>query len=149
MPSDRRLTEAILKTIARGDHRSPLFWWMVESHDAIIEAASGRRIHWRGFCAEASRLGLTDTRGKPPTERNARETWRQARLAVAKASQAERSAPTVRSPPSRISPNWRPALASPPQVTNPGSGAEAPYDAEAQMARLYRVIGERGGRKQQ
>jgi hypothetical protein len=82
MKHDRRQARAILHTIARSDARSPLFWWMVEHHDEIIAAAAGQRIQWTRFCAEAARIGLTDTRGQPATERNARETWRQARRMV-------------------------------------------------------------------
>jgi hypothetical protein len=85
MTNGRRQTKAILKAIARGEDRSSLFWWMVEHHDEILAAAEGRRIQWGTFCAEATRLGLTDTKGKPPTTRNARETWRQARRAVEEA----------------------------------------------------------------
>ena len=76
MTNGRRQTKAILKAIARGEDRSSLFWWMVEHHDEILAAAEGRRIQWGTFCTEATRLGLTDTKGKPPTTRNARETLR-------------------------------------------------------------------------
>jgi len=85
MKQDQRLTRTVLEIIARSDARSPLFWWMVDHHDEIIAAAAGERIRWAAFCAEAARLGLTDTRGRPPTERNARETWRQARRVVGRA----------------------------------------------------------------
>jgi hypothetical protein len=85
MKQDARLTRTTLQIIARSDARSPLFWWMVDHHDEIIAAFAGERIRWTAFCAEVTRLGLTDTRGRPPTERNARETWRQARRVVARA----------------------------------------------------------------
>ena len=51
----------------------------------ILQAAGGKRIRWAPFCAKAVALGLVDTRGQAPTERNARETWAQARRAVQEA----------------------------------------------------------------
>jgi len=107
MKQDQRLTRTVLQIIARSDARSPLFWWMVDHHDEIIAAAAGERIRWAAFCAEAARLGLTDTRGRPPTERNARETWRQARRVAARAKLRE--AATVPSPKlsSPIAPDWQ------------------------------------------
>lgn len=71
-----------MKTIRYSKERSPLFRWMVEHHDAMLRVAQGQRIRWAPFCAKAAEHGLTDTRGQPMTERNARETWTQARRAV-------------------------------------------------------------------
>ena len=66
-----------------------MFRWMVEQHDEMVAASMGKRIRWGAFCAKAAAKGLTDTRGQPPSERNARETWFQARKAVAIARAAE------------------------------------------------------------
>ena len=130
MTTRDRDTKAILAIIKRGELRSPLFWWMVENHDAMLASADGQHIHWATFCGEAARRGLTDTKGRPPTERNARETWRQARLSVtdARRRQAETSATNSARPgakyPSRISPDWRPQLAAGPvaaSLPNPGA----------------------------
>src|SRR5580704_3288486 len=121
MTNGRRQTKAILKAIARGEDRSSLFWWMVEHHDEILAAAEGRRIQWGTFCAEAARLGLTDTKGKPPTTRNARETWRQARRAVEEARERAMAKPPAGRAgskyPSRISPDWRPQIVEQPRPT--------------------------------
>jgi len=121
MRQDQRLTRTVLQTIAQSDARSPLFWWMLGHHDEIIAAAAGERIRWAAFCAEAARLNLTDTRGRPPTERNARETWRrQARRVVARAKL--RQAATVPSPKlsSLIAPDrQRQAPLVPPPPTHP------------------------------
>jgi len=100
----------MLRSIARGEDRSPLFWWMVDHHDEIV-ANAGKRIRWKGVCAQAAARGLTDAKGNPPSERTARATWRKARLAVA----AARSAEAAKSParpgsiyPSRIPKDWKP-----------------------------------------
>ena len=135
MRTGRKPTEAILGAIARGN-RSPLFWWMVEHHDEIA-ARAGERIHWDGVCAKAAELGLTDTTGSPPSRRNARETWRQARLYVAKAR--ERRAQQQRpgsTPPSRISPDWRP------QAARPASGSAAPATLGAPLPAALAPIGQ-------
>jgi hypothetical protein len=122
MKQDQRLTRTVLEIIARSDARSPLFWWMVDHHDEIIAAAAGERIRWAAFCAEAARLGLTDTRGRPPTERNARETWRQARRVVARAKlrhAASAPSPKLSSP---IAPDrQRQAPLVPPPPTRPAA----------------------------
>ena len=65
MTRRKRDTRAILRTIEQSEERSPLFWWMVEHHDDMVQASTGTRIRWAAFCAEAARKGLTDTRGRP------------------------------------------------------------------------------------
>ena len=76
--------EKVLENIARPKNRSPLFWWMLERHDEIVEFAVGWWMDWKGFIAGATELGITDTLGRPVKERNARETWRQVRLEKAR-----------------------------------------------------------------
>jgi len=109
MNHGRNITRAILKTIARGEDRSPLFWWMVENHDRIAASSRGR-ISWKGVCSEAAARGLTDANGNPPSMRTARETWRKARSLVA--AEREREATTPRrvgaTPPSRLPKDWKP-----------------------------------------
>jgi len=109
-----RDTRALLRTVERSERRSRLFWWFVEHHDEFAAASQHGRIDWIGFCAKAATLGLLDTRGEPPTERNARETWRQARKAVASARERE-AARAVQAkrvgaiPPSRLPKDWKPS----------------------------------------
>ena len=126
MKHDQRQTRAILDTIARSDARSPLFWWMVEHHDEIIAAAAGQRIRWGSFCAEAARIGLTDTRGQPATERNARETWHQARRMVERARLPLTAAPTAPSASSRSASAPQSPLVPPPPTRPPATDAAAP-----------------------
>jgi len=114
MKQDARLTRTTLQIIARSDARSPLFWWMVDHHDEIIAAFAGERIRWTAFCAEVTRLGLTDTRGRPPTERNARETWRQARRMVARAKLRQAAAAPLPKLSSPIAPDRQTPLVPPP-----------------------------------
>jgi len=131
-------TKSILRAVQRSNLRSPLFWWMVEHHDEIEAASAGQRISWKAFCERASAEGLTDTRGRPPTERNARETWRVARAAVAAQRRAAAAKPSRPGSvyPSRISPDWRPQEVLPPAVTTPASSLPALASAGAGPAAL-------------
>jgi len=72
----------IFAEIRKSGVRSSLFWWMVEHHDEIIASAAGARLSWERLCPEFERGGLRDARGQPASVATARETWRQARLAV-------------------------------------------------------------------
>jgi len=114
MKHDHRQSRTILATIARSNARSPLFWWMVDHHDDIIAAVAGQRMRWAAFCAEATHMGLTDTRGRPVTERNARETWRQARRMVSKARLLRAAMPPAPQPLARIAPERQAPLVPPP-----------------------------------
>jgi hypothetical protein len=116
----------VFEHIAKPGDRSSLFWWMLEHHDEIVAAKAGRRIRWKQFCADVTALGIGDTRGKPVSERNARETWWQVRrekerLEKAKVEQerAKAAAAEVRLHyPSRQPKDWRPEV-----VASDGGGA--------------------------
>jgi hypothetical protein len=161
MPRRSRDTRAVLRTIQRSERRSALFWWFVENHDEIQKAAQGARIDWASFCAEAAKRGLTDTHGHAPTERNARETWRQARRAVSEARSHEAAqGPTRKGSvyPSRIPKDWkpeafRPAVAPAPVAPTGTSLVPAPptnqepYDWRKRLDQLAETINARSGRK--
>jgi hypothetical protein len=137
MARRNRDTKAILRTIERSEQRSSLFWWMVENHDGILRASERQRINWSAFCAQATKRGLRDTRGQVPSERNARETWRQARRAVAEARAAEAVKPSPRPGsiyPSRISKDWRPPIVPPAPVFQPPAQVPARVRAEPEAA---------------
>ena len=122
---------AILKEVARGSERSPLFWWMVKHHDDLVAEATGKRMRWEPLCVRFAEHGLSDTRGRPATPRTARETWLQARRAVAEARrrkrQADASARPGQTPPSRMSPDWRPQLVPAPASASATSGLPQTY----------------------
>ena len=133
MTMRKRDTKAILRSIERGSLRSSLFWWMVENHDEMLRTSQRRRIDWATFCVEAEKRGLADTRGQAPSERNARETWLQARKVVAEARAAEAKkspSPPGSIYPSRIPRDWRPEIVQPVQVgqseSRPAARAETP-----------------------
>jgi hypothetical protein len=110
--------KAILAEVAQPGHRSSLFWFLVEHHDNLIAQADGKRMHWDALCARFAEHGLTDILGKPATPRTARETWLQARRTVAEARARKQAQDATARPgqtfPSRISPDWRPAVVPPP-----------------------------------
>lgn len=92
MDAEDKILHRMLEDVGRPDNRSPLFWWLLENHDGIIAAAAGRRLRWHTLCAHFETLGLTDTTGKPATQRNARETWAQVRREVARLRSGETAA---------------------------------------------------------
>ena len=105
----------VVREITHGANRSSLFWWMVENHDQLASAVGGRHLQWTRLCARFAKLGLTDANGHAPSEQTARKTWQRVRRAVAKARElaaANQSARPQRRYPSRISPEWRPPIAS-------------------------------------
>jgi hypothetical protein len=108
MTQRRRDTKAILRIVARSERRSPLFHWMVEHHDELVEASGRDGIQWASFCAEAAKRGLTDTRGLPPAPDNARKTWAQARRAVREARAELAARPPKPVYPSRMPKGWVP-----------------------------------------
>jgi hypothetical protein len=113
MSNDRKGLRAVLREIAHSAERSPLFWWMVEHHDELAQAAEGRRLRWKQLCERFADLGLTDVNGKVASERTARATWARARRAVAEARErasAKRPAHRRGKYPSRISADWRPQV---------------------------------------
>ena len=86
---------------------------------------------------EATKRGLTDTRGRPASGENARKTWRQARKAVADARAAEAAKPSPRPGsvyPSRIPKDWRPPIVPPPPVFQPPAHVPARVRAEPEAA---------------
>ena len=112
---------SVVREITHGANRSSLFWWMVENHDQLASAIGGRRLQWTRLCARFAKLGLTNANGHAPSEQTARKTWQRVRCAVAKARElaaANQSARPQRRYPSRISPEWRPPIAS----SSAGSG---------------------------
>jgi hypothetical protein len=167
MPRRNKGVKAILRTIERSARRSSLFWWMVEHHDELLEATEREPIRWRAFCAEAAQQGLTDTRGKAPTETNARKTWQQARRAVAQARAAEAAKPPPRPGsvyPSRMPKEWKPEAFRTPEAAGSGPGIapapaaplaaapvsepddNEPYDWRKRLAELRQTINTRSGR---
>jgi hypothetical protein len=105
----------VVREITHGANRSSLFWWMVENHDQLASAVGGRRLQWTRLCARFAKLDLTDANSHAPSEQTARKTWQRVRRAVAKARElaaANQSARPQRRYPSRISPDWRPPVAS-------------------------------------
>jgi hypothetical protein len=113
MSNDRKGLRAVLQEIARSAERSPLFWWMVEHHDELAQAAEGRRLRWKQLCECFAGLGLTDVNGRVASERTARATWARARRAVAETRERAAANQPARRPskyPSRISADWRPQV---------------------------------------
>jgi len=95
--------DRIFAIVARPSRRSTLFWWLLENHDALVEAevSTGLGLPWRELCAQFEALGLTSVDGGAVGRELAKKTWQRvrkekkrlaARQAAAEAERAERRA---------------------------------------------------------
>lgn len=122
--------DRIFTIVSRPSWRSSLFWWLLENHDALVEAevASGLGLPWRELCAEFAALGLTSTRGGETIGRAlAKKTWQRVkkekrrldqRLAAAEAARAAKAAADPRrKAPSRWSGPFEAPLADQPAAS--------------------------------
>jgi len=126
MTTGRAKTKAILSAVARTRERSPLYWWLAEHHDEMIEAARGGRIKWRAILDTIAAAGITNAAGGPPTAEIASDTWSQVRRDVA----AGRVRPGKRPrQPSRLPATWRPqpvSVSVPPRSAAPEAPSRPP-----------------------
>ncbi len=152
MPRDRKGLRAVLNEITQSADRSPLFWWLVEHHDELATAASGRRLQWARPCTRFAEMGLTDATGKPASVQTARVTWHRVKLSVAKAQLRVAAKPPPKPGavyPSRVPKDWRPQLALPAPQSGPGrTDPDKPYDPLERIAEIRRDMNARSGRKE-
>ena len=116
----------IFAIVARPSRRSSLFWWLLENHDALVEAevSTGLGLPWRELCAQFEALGLTSVAGGAVGRELAKKTWQrvrkekkrlEARRAAAEAKRAARRAADPRgNMPSRWSGSFEAPLAERP-----------------------------------
>jgi hypothetical protein len=116
MESESKHLDAFLAGLRRSEKRSPLFHWLAKHHDEIVEALAGERMDWLTAVARFEEAGLTDATGKPATPRTARETWYQVRKVIASRMAGLSSTRPVKTAPSKMSRNARPAVAPPLRV---------------------------------
>jgi hypothetical protein len=111
--------------------RSSLFHWLVRHHELITCSLTGRRVNWQPLRAAAEEAGVTDHRGRAPTDRVIRDTWRKVRRHVAGRAAAD-SGPQVVSaaPAARPGPATRTPAGAPPSPSN-SSRAIAPVSTPA------------------
>src|SRR6202453_2726417 len=128
--SSKKSIEEVLKRVARPAWRSPLFWWLVEHHDALRqnEAETGRGVPWRELCVDFVGLGITLADGRPVKPATARITWQRVRKEVVRVEErrareraereARRAADPRRNMPSRFTGSFPAPLADrqPPRV---------------------------------
>lgn len=138
MARDHKGLRAVISEVARGGDRSSLFWWLVDHHDDLVEAARGRRIQWGPLARKFAELGLTDRTGKPASAKAARLTWHRARRVVAEdRARRESDHGRKRLMPSRLSQDWRPDVVVPPPPAfsppGPAPAARSHYPARVML----------------
>jgi hypothetical protein len=119
----KKSVEEVLKRVARPAWRSPLFWWLVEHHDALRqnEAETGRGVPWQELCVDFVGLGITLADGRPVKPATARITWQRVRKEVVRVEErrareraereARRAVDPRRNMPSRFSGSFPAPLA--------------------------------------
>jgi hypothetical protein len=85
---------------------SPLYLWLRQNHDEIVEGLRDVRPSWRILAKRLGEMGIQDGAGKTPTPEGARATWYRVRrdLAAARAKQAARPGYITPTLPGEIAP---------------------------------------------
>ena len=164
--------DSVMKALAQGPERSPLFWWMYDRHSILERTWAGKRINWAHFCRQVAAAGITDQTGKPPARITAAKTWERVRQLKAREQAArdkrqrarlrepERGLDADRPPPVVTVPTPRPPVPyCPPPSSSTGSTENAVHsrphealskeqrlaEAKAEVLRLRRVFAVRSG----
>ena len=139
-PSKKSIEE-VLKRVARPAWRSPLFWWLVEHHDALRqdEAETGCGVPWRELCVDFVGLGITLADGRPVKPATARITWQRVRKEVVRVEErrarerAEREARRAADPRRNMPSQFRKGEYGPPLASTDSAGkAKLPATTERQ-----------------
>ena len=140
--SSKKSTEEVLKRVARPAWRSPLFWWLVEHHDALRqnEAETGRGVPWRELCVDFVGLGLTLADGRPVKPATARITWQRVRKEVVRVEErrarerAERARRAATNPRRNMPSQFRKGDYGPPlATTSPTAKLPATTERQAEL----------------
>jgi len=95
--------------------RSALYRWLRANHRRLSRRLAKDQTSWTVTASEIAAVGITNTKGGPPSSDSVRRVW----ATVCRDVEADRSAKIVnpkRKPPSRISPDWRPTVVPPPPI---------------------------------
>ncbi len=142
MKTKRAGVRAILRQVEHSLDRSPLFYWLVENHDALVGQAKGRRLRWVDLCPTFAALGLTNQRGGPATAETARMTWYRARKEVARQRAHAAAKAATGLAPRSLMPSARPATWQPtPLATRPAAGLALGQPTPSPSASLDRTAG--------
>lgn len=122
MKISRRLIREMREEVREGPYRSPLFWWMVKHHDALLAEGNEGRMPWQRLCRRFAEQGVIDGSGQSPTVARAGKTWRDVERWL-----AERPEQSRRQEPQRSRPRpaeWQPSPATSRQAAHPTQPAE-------------------------
>ena len=134
----KKSTEEVLKRVARPAWRSPLFWWLVEHHDAVRrdEAETGRGVPWRELCVDFVGMGITLADGRPVKPATAKKIWQRVRKEVVRVEErraqvrAEREARRAADPRQNMPSRFTGSFPAPLADRQPPSGDDI-VDGEA------------------
>jgi hypothetical protein len=143
----KKAIQDVLRRVARPAWRSPLFWWLVEHHDALRrnEAETGRGVPWRELCVEFVGLGITLADGRPVKPATARITWQRVRKELVRVEErrarerAERERRAAASPRRDMPSQFRKGNYGPPLVTMSATKPELPATTVEQAKRGFQL----------
>jgi hypothetical protein len=143
----KKAIQDVLRRVARPAWRSPLFWWLVEHHDALRrnEAETGRGVPWRELCVEFVGLGITLADGRPVKPATARITWQRVRKELVRVEErrarerAERERRAAASPRRDMPSQFRKGDYGPPLVTMSATKPELPATTVEQAKRGFQL----------
>jgi hypothetical protein len=93
------------KARARGPgRRSPLYVWLRENHDGLMEAFAKSAPAWEALAAYLGEHGIRDGDAKPPTARGARDAWWRVRKDVVAARTRRQEQPALELEHSELAP---------------------------------------------
>ena len=146
MSKKRQDVQAVVDYLLQGPDRSSLFWWLVDHHDELAEAASTKPIRWGPLAVRLASYGLTDRENKTAAPETVRQTWKRVRKFVVEEAAAKQARALLkRQTPSRLPATWRPQEATPPPrpevgESGPASGPPANETPEERTARILAGI---------
>jgi hypothetical protein len=143
MSKKRQDVQDVIDYLLQGPNRSSLFWWLVDHHDELAEAAGTKPIRWGPLAVRLASYGLTDRENKAATPETVRQTWKRARRFVVEEAVAKQARALLKKQnPSRLPATWRPQEAALPP--RPGVGENGPVSGppanETPEERTTRII---------
>ena len=112
--------------------RSALYRWLRANHRRLSRRLAKDQTSWAVTASEIAAVGITNTKGGPPSSDSVRRVWATVCRDVEADSSAKIANPK-RKPPSRISPDWRPTVVPPSPIRTapaPLAGTSPPASSD-------------------
>jgi hypothetical protein len=95
--------------------RSALYRWLRANHRRLSRRLAEDQTSWTVTASEIAAVGITNTKGAPPSSDSVRRVWATVCRDVA-AEKTSRVINPKKKPPSRMPTDWRPEVVPPPPI---------------------------------